>query len=143
MSLPKMKLDLHPRSVQSARLRGYHDAVPDLGQRRMEGVDGENQGALNDGVVARVIADLKPLRERNKTVAACMDCFKADGEQMRCDLCRKRGLPVGSGVSERAYEKIVVSRFTQSAFRCPKTGANTLFIVKCCIENNRWADFLD
>ena len=56
---------------------------------------------------------------------------------MRYDRYRKRGLPVGSGVVESACKQIVGSRFKRAGCRWSKAGA------KCCIENNRWADFLD
>ena len=62
---------------------------------------------------------------------------------MRYDVCRKRGMPVGSGVVESACKRIVGSRFKRAGFRCSKAGANALPAVKCCIDNNRWADFID
>ena len=62
---------------------------------------------------------------------------------MRYDLCRKRGLPVGSGVVEGACKPIVGNRFKQAGCRRSKAGANALLAVKCCIDNNRSADFLD
>ena len=62
---------------------------------------------------------------------------------MRYDVCRKRGMPVGSGVVESACKRIVGSRFKRAGFRWSKAGANALPAVKCCIDNNRWADFID
>ena len=44
-----------------------------------------------------VIADLKPHR-RLEAVAACIRTYGTSRDRMRCDLCRKRGLPVGAGV---------------------------------------------
>ena len=97
----------------------------------------------DDGQVACVIDGLKPHRDRDKAVAACIDYFEANRSRMRYDLCRERGLPVGSGVVESACKQIVGSRFKRAGCRWSKAGANALLAVKCCIENNRWADFLD
>ena len=115
--------------------------APDKGGRkaRME----EIKQQLDDGQVACVIAGLKPHRDRDEAVAACIDYFEANKSRMRYDLCRERGLPVGSGVVESACKQIVGSRFKRAGCRWSKAGANALLAVKCCIENNRWADFLD
>ena len=61
---------------------------------------------------------------------------------MRYDLCRKRGLPVGSGVVKGACKRIVGSRLKQARCRWPKAGANALLAVKCCIDNICRIDFL-
>ena len=95
------------------------------------------------GRVDQVIAELKPHRRRSEAVAACIDYFEANKDRMRCDLYRQRGLPVGSGVVESACKQIVGNRFKRAGCRWSKAGANALLAVKCCIENNRWADFLD
>ena len=62
---------------------------------------------------------------------------------MRYHFCRERGLPVGSGVVESDCKQIVGSRFKRVGSRCSKAGANALLAAECCIENNRWTDFLD
>ena len=61
---------------------------------------------------------------------------------MRCDLCRKRGLPVGSGFVESACNCIVGNRVKQSGCRWSKAGANAVLAIRCCFENMRWPDFL-
>ena len=96
----------------------------------------------DDGQVARVIADPEPHRKRDEAVAACILLRGRQGSNA-CDRCRKRGLPVGSGVVESACKQIVGSRFKRSGCRWSKAGANALLAAECCIENNRWADFLD
>ena len=115
--------------------------APDEGGRkaRME----EIKQQLNDGQVACVIDGLKPHRDRDKAVASCIDYFEANKDRMRYDRCRERGLPVGSGVVESACKQIVGSRFKRAGCRWSKAGANALLAVKCCLEYNRWADFLD
>ena len=98
---------------------------------------------LNGGRVDLVIAGLKPHRDRDEAVEACVRYMEANKDRMRYDVYRKRGLPVGSGVVESACKRIVGSRFKRSGCRWSKAGANALLAVKCCIDNNRWADFLD
>ena len=89
-----------------------------------------------------VIADLKPHR-RLEAVAACIRTYGTSRDRMRCDLCRKRGLPVGAGVVESACKQIVGSRFKGAGRRWSKAGADALLAVKCRFRNNRWPDFLD
>ena len=95
------------------------------------------------GQVAQVIAELKPHRRRSEAVATCIDYFEANKDRMRYDLYRQRGLPVGSGLVKSACKQIVGSRFKRAGCRWSKAGANALLAVKCCLENNRWSDFLD
>ena len=80
---------------------------------------------------------------RSEAVAACIRTYEANADRMRCDRCRKLGLPVGSGVVERACKQIVGSRFKRAGWRWSKAGANALLAIKCCLENRLWADFLE
>ena len=100
------------------------------------------KGQLNAGRVDGVIADLKPHR-RLEEVAPCIRTYGTNKDRMRCDLCRKRGLPVGSGVVESACRQIAGSRFKGAGYRWSKAGANALLAVKCCFRNNRRPDFLN
>ena len=52
---------------------------------------------LDAGRVKRVIAALKRYR-RFEAVAACIRAYEANKDRMRCDLYRKRNLPVGTGI---------------------------------------------
>ena len=97
----------------------------------------------DDGKVADVIADLKPHRKRDEAVEACIRYFKANKDRMCYNLYHERGLPVGFGVVESACKQIVGTRFKRAGCRWSKADAYALLAVKCCIENNRWADFLD
>ena len=97
----------------------------------------------DDGKVDRVIDDLRPHRKRDEAVAACIRYFETNKDRMRYDIYRERGLPVGSGVVESACKQIVGSRFKRAGCRWSKAGANALLAIKCCISNNRWADFVD
>ena len=49
---------------------------------------------------AQVITTLKPHRDRSEAVAVCIRTCEENADRMRCDLCRKRGLPVGAGVAK-------------------------------------------
>ena len=98
---------------------------------------------LDAGRVDRAVAALKPYRDRSEDVAACIRYYKANRDRMRCDLYRKRGLPVGSGFVESACKRIVGNRCKKSGCRWSKAGANAVLAVKCCFENMRWPDFLD
>ncbi len=132
-------LDLfHALDCAAAAVRAL---VPDRDGRkaRMESI----KARLNDGRVDLAVADLKPHRHRDEAVEACIRYFESNKDRMRCDIYRKRGMPVGSGVVESVCKRIVGSRFKRSGCRWSKAGANALLAVKCCIDNNRWADFLD
>ena len=115
--------------------------APDRGERkaRMERIKAQ----LNGGRVDLAVAGLKPHRHRDEAVEACVRYMEANKDRMRYDVYRKRGLPVGSGVVESACKRIVGSRFKRSGCRWSKAGANALLAAECCIDNNRWADFLD
>ena len=115
--------------------------APDRAGRkaRMERIKAQ----LNGGRVGPAVAGLKPHRHRDEAVEACVRCTEANKDRMRYNVCRKRGLPVGSGVVESACKRIVGSRFKRSGCRWSKAGANALLAAECCIDNNRWADFLD
>ena len=64
-------------------------------------------------------------------------------DRMRCDLCRKRGLPVGAGIVESACERIVGNRFKRAGRRWSRAGANAVLAIRCCLENKRWPEFHD
>ena len=115
--------------------------APDRAGRkaRMERIKAQ----LNGGRVDLAVAGLKPHRHRDEAVEACVRCTEANKDRMRYNVYRKRGLPVGSGVVESACKRIVGSRFKRSGCRWSKAGANALLAAECCIDNNRWADFLD
>ena len=72
------------------------DAAPDEGKRAawMERI----RKQLDAGRVDRAVAALKPHRDRSEAVADCIRTCEANRDRMRYDLCRKRGLPVGSGI---------------------------------------------
>ena len=59
---------------------------------------------------------------------------------MRYDLCRKRGLPVGSGIVESACKRFVGNRCKRSGCRWSKVGANAVLAIRCFFENMRWFD---
>ena len=100
------------------------------------------KGQPDAGRVDDVIAGLEPHR-RLEAVATCIRTYGTNRDRMRCDLYRKRGLPVGSGVVESACKQIVGSRFKGAGRRWSKIGANAVLAIKCCFRNNRWPDFLD
>ena len=52
-----------------------------------------------------------------QAVAVGIDYFDANKDRMRCDLCRKRGLPVGFGIVESVCKQIVRSRFKEAGCR--------------------------
>ena len=79
----------------------------------------------------------------SEALAACIRTYGANRDRMRCDPCRKRGLPVGSGIVESACKRIVGNRFKQSGRRWSKAAANAVPTIRCCLENSRWPDFLD
>ena len=97
---------------------------------------------LDAGRVDRVVAALKRSR-RFEAVAACIRTCEANMGRMRCDLYRRRGLPVGSGIVESACKRIVGSRLKGAGRRWSKAGANAVLAIGCCLENRRWPDFLD
>ena len=97
---------------------------------------------LNAGRIYDVIADLKP-HLRLEAVATCIRCCETNKGRMRCDLCRKHGLSTRSGTVESACKQTVGSRFKRAGCRWSKAGANALLATECCIESNRWVDFLD
>ena len=96
---------------------------------------------LLDGNVARVIADLRPHRDRNKDVARCIDCFEANKERMRYDEYRARGMQIGSGQIESCCKQMVVTRFKRSGCKWSVRGANALLALKTCWKNLRWEEF--
>ena len=97
---------------------------------------------LDAGRVDWVVAALKRHR-RFEAVAACIRYCEANMDRMRYDLCRRRGLPVGSGIVESACKRIVGSRLKGAGRRWSKAGANAVLATGCCLENRRWPDFLD
>ena len=92
--------------------------------------------------VKRVVAALKRHR-RFEAVAACIRTCEANMDRMRCDLYRRRELPVGSGIVESDCKRIVGSRLKGAGRRWSKAGANAVLAIRCCLENRRWPDFLD
>ena len=107
---------------------------------RMDWIKAQSNAA---GWVARVIAALKPHRDRSEAVAVCIRTYEANADRMRYDLYRKLRLLIGFGVVESACKQIVGSRFNWAGCHWPKACTNALLAVKCCLKNNRWTDFFD
>ena len=97
---------------------------------------------LDAGRVKWVVAALKRHR-RFEAVAACIRTCEANTDRMRCDLCRRHELPVGSGIVESACQRIIGSRLKGAGRRWSKTDANAVLATGCCLENRRWPDFPD
>ena len=114
--------------------------APDKGGRG--GLDERIRQQLNDGQVACVIDGLKPHRDQDKAIAACIGYFEAN--RTGC-LRPLPGARLAGRIRRResACKQIVGSRFKRSVCRWSKAGANALLAAECCLENNRWADFLD
>lgn len=72
-----------------------------------------NARQIDDG-----IADLMPCRWF-EAFGTCIRYCETNKDLMRCDLCRKRGLPIGSGVEESACKQIVGSRFKRAGCHWP------------------------
>jgi len=101
----------------------------------------EVEARLPDGDVAGVIADLRPHRDRNGDVARCIDHFEANGERMRHEEYRARGMQIGSGRIESCCKRMVAARFERSGCRWSVRGANALPALKTCWKNLRWERF--
>ena len=101
----------------------------------------EIKAQLLDGKVDRVIADLRPYRDRHKDVAKCIDYFEANKDRMRYDAYRARGMQIGSGQIESCCKQIVSARFKKSGCRWSVRGANALLALKTCWNNLRWEEF--
>ncbi len=97
----------------------------------------ETKARLPDGKVGRVIAELRPHRDRNRDVARCIDRFEANRERMRCDECRARGMQIGS-----CCRQMVATRFKRSGCRWSVRGANALLALKTCWKNLWWEQFV-
>ena len=106
-------------------------------QARMERIKQQ----LNARQVDRVIDDPEPRQGQSR--GGLHRPIRGRQGSDACDRCRKLGLPVGSCVVEIACRQTVGSRFKRAACRWSNAGANALLASECCIENNRWADFLD
>ena len=85
----------------------------------------------------------RPGHRRSEAVATCIRYYEANRDRMRYDLCRTRGLPVGSGIVESACKYIVGNRLKGSGRHWSKAGVNAVLAIRCCLENRRWPDFLD
>ena len=73
---------------------------------------------LNARQIDDVIADLMPYRWF-EAFATCIRYCETNKDLMRCDLCRKRRLLIGSGVVESAGKQIVGRRFKRAGCHWP------------------------
>ena len=80
---------------------------------------------------------------RFEAVSACIRTCEANMDRMRCDLYRRRELPVGSGIVESACKRIVGSRLKRAGCHWSTAGANAVLAIGRCLENRRWPDFLE
>ena len=62
---------------------------------------------------------------------------------MRYDLCRTRGLQVGSRFVESACKRIVGNRLKGAGCHWSNAGANAVLTIRFCFEKMRWPDFLN
>ena len=101
----------------------------------------EVKAQLLGGKVARVIADLRPYRDRNKDVAKCIDYFEANKDRMRYDEYRARGLQIRSGQIESSCRQIVGTRLKRPGCKWSLRGANALLALNACWKNLQWEEF--
>ena len=126
----------HSLEYASAALKAL---VRDDGEHRARLAD--VKARLLDGQVARVIADLRPHRDRDKDVAKCIDYFESNKERMRYDEYRARGMQIGSGQFQSCCKQLVASRFKRSGCKWSERGANALLALKSCWKNLQWKEF--
>lgn len=126
----------HSLQYASAALKAL---VRDDGEHRARLA--EVKARLLDGQVDRVIADLRPHRDRNKDVAKCIDYFESNKERMRYDEYRARGMQIGSGQIESCCKQMVATRFKRSGCKWSERGANALLALKTCWKNLQWEEF--
>ena len=98
---------------------------------------------IADGKAKEVIADLEADAERHEKVREFVNYSKANLHRMRYDLYQRLDMPRGSGAIESSCKHLVAGRLKKSGCRWSTDGANGIMAIRCCIENNRTADFFE
>ncbi len=102
-----------------------------------------DKARLKDNRAAAVIEDLRPHADRHEAVATCVKYMESNISRMQYGTYIKRGLHIGSGVVESACRSLVCMRLKQPGNHWSVAGANAILLLRSCIRNNRWADYLD
>ncbi len=114
--------------------------IPDAAERkqRLEA----DKARLKDNQASGVMEDLRPHAARHAAVARCMRYMETNISRMQYGTYIKRGMQIGSGVIESACRSLVCMRLKQPGNHWSVAGANAILLLKSCVENNRWTDFL-
>ena len=120
---------------------GLKAILPDGAERRQRFE--ADKARLKDNRVSTVIAGLRPHSDRHEDVAKCVRYMEANAGRMQYGTCIERGPHVGSGVAECASRSLVCMRLKRPGNQWSVAGANAILTLKTCVENNRWADFLN
>ena len=88
-----------------------------------------------------IVEGLKPHRDRDKAVVACIDDFEANNNRMRCEICRKRGLPVGSGFVGYACKQNRREPNQTGGASQAENERQRLARRQMLLEDNCWPDF--
>lgn len=67
--------------------------------------------------------------------------FEENARRMKYDECRKKGIPMASGVVESACKHVVASRLKGPGMRWDEEGAEAILHLRCLELNGRWDAF--
>ncbi len=96
---------------------------------------------LQTGRVRDVIAELE--RHPGPAVRECCRYYRANQWRMRYDEYRRRAVPSGSGVVESGCKQVTAARMKRAGCHWSKAGADAMPVLRCCLMNRQFTDFLD
>ena len=94
-----------------------------------------------DGVEAVIRAlsyRAKTMRKGRKKVRAVLAYFRKRRRRMRYAQYQKRGLPIGTGVTEAACKTLASQRMKRSGMRWGMVGGQAVLTLRSLIQSERW-----
>ena len=104
--------------------------------RVLKGPNGPSR-VLHSAAALRAQRKLSKKREADYQLAA--NYIRQRTKEMRYHLFKKRGLPIGSGVTEAACKTIVTQRLKLSGMRWSKVGAQPILDLRVVLLSRIWA----
>ena len=116
------------------------EMLPDEAERRA--AFERLKGRIKAGGAEEAAGELAPHGSRCPAVEGFVRYCRPNLHRMRHGEYSRRGLPCGSGIIGGGCRTVVVDRLKKSGSRWSVDGANGIMALRCCVMNNRTADFM-
>ena len=117
------------------------DAIPGLSKRKFKRLYRELRSFLAQGKIDRVISEIRlrlPTKSSLPDIERELSYFDFHKERMRYNYCRRKRMPIGSGVIESAIRRVINLRMKAPGTFWKKDTAEIFLYLRSQLISGRW-----